>query len=175
MLNIKWIISNPKKADEAFKRRGINPLSDKLIKLSKSRSSVFVKLEKLLEKRNEITDKISQITENSKKEELIKEVKKLKNDITKLQKGKTSSNTELDDFLMELPNFLDETVPIGKNENDNLEIRKFGEIKKFNFKIKDHVELGENLDILDFKTAAKVLDNYLNLIRIYLKQGKIFG
>ena len=167
MLNIKWIISNPKKADEAFKRRGINPLSDKLIKLSKSRSSVFVKLEKLLEKRNEITDKISQITENSKKEELIKEVKKLKNDITKLQKGKTSSNTELDDFLMELPNFLDETVPIGKNENDNLEIRKFGEIKKFNFKIKDHVELGENLDILDFKTAAKVSGSRF----VYLKNN----
>ena len=167
MLNIKWIIYNTKKADEAFKRRGINPLSDKLIKLSKSRSSVFVKLEKLLEKRNEITDKISQITENSKKEELINEVKKLKNDITKLQKGKTSSNTELDDFLMELPNFLDETVPIGKNENDNLEIRKFGEIKKFNFKIKDHVELGENLDILDFKTAAKVSGSRF----VYLKNN----
>ena len=68
---------------------------------------------------------------------------------------------------MELPNFLDETVPIGKNENDNLEIRKFGEIKKFNFKIKDHVELGENLDILDFKTAAKVSGSRF----VYLKNN----
>ena len=55
MLDIKWIINNPKKADEAFKRRGLKPLSNKLIDMGKSRSKVFVKLEKLLELRNKIS------------------------------------------------------------------------------------------------------------------------
>ena len=58
MLNIKWIISNPDKADKAFKKRGLKPLANKLIKMSQSRSQVFVKLENLLEQRNNLSKEI---------------------------------------------------------------------------------------------------------------------
>ena len=156
MLDIKWIINNPIEADKAFKKRGLEPLANKLIKMSKFRSEVFVKLENLLKQRNILSKEIPSTKDVSKKKELIKKVKLLKNDIAKLQDGKTSKNSVLDNFLMELPNFLDDTVPIGKNEKDNVEIRKFGNIKKFDFEIKDHVDLGEELDVLDFKTASKV-------------------
>ena len=71
MLDIKWIINNPKKADEAFKRRGLKPLSNKLIDMGKSRSKVFVKLEKLIELRNKISKEISNTKDSSKKNELI--------------------------------------------------------------------------------------------------------
>ena len=57
---------------------------------------------------------------------------------------------------MELPNFLDESVPDGLNESDNVEIKKSGKIRNFDFKIKDHVDIGEKNDFLDFKTATKV-------------------
>mgnify|MGYP000023455344 FL=1 len=156
MLNIKWIISNPDKADKAFKRRGLKPLADKLIKMSQSRSQVFVKLENLLEQRNNLSKEISNVSNQSKKNELVQKVKILKDNIAKLQESKISTNLDLDNFLMELPNFLDDTVPNGKNDNDNVEIRKVGNIKKFDFKIKDHVDIGEKLDLLDFKTATKV-------------------
>jgi seryl-tRNA synthetase len=156
MLDIKWIINNPIEADKAFKKRGLEPLANKLIKMSKFRSEVFVKLENFLKQRNVLSKEIPSTKDVSKKKELIKKVKLLKNDIAKLQDGKTSKNSVLDNFLMELPNFLDDTVPIGKNEKDNVEIRKFGNIKKFDFEIKDHVDLGEELDVLDFKTASKV-------------------
>ncbi len=156
MLDIKWIINNPIEADKAFKKRGLEPLANKLIKMSKFRSEVFVKLENLLKQRNILSKEIPSTKDVSKKKELIKKVKLLKNDIAKLQDGKTSKNSVLDNFLMELPNFLDDTVPIGKNEKDNVEIRKSGNIKKFDFEIKDHVDLGEELDVLDFKTASKV-------------------
>ena len=156
MLDIKWIINNPKKADEAFKKRGLKPLSNQLIKMSKSRSKVFVELENLLEQRNNISKEISNTNDLSKKSKLIKKVKNLKERISKLQEGKASTNIDLNNFLMELPNFLDRTVPNGKNEDDNIEIKKVGNIKKFDFKIKDHVDIGEKLDLLDFKTAAKV-------------------
>ena len=156
MLDIKWIINNPIEADKAFKKRGLEPLANKLIKMSKFRSEVFVKLENLLKQRNILSKEIPSTKDVSKKKELIKKIKLLKNDIAKLQDGKTSKNSVLDNFLMELPNFLDDTVPIGKNEKDNVEIRKFGNIKKFDFEIKDHVDLGEELDVLDFKTASKV-------------------
>ena len=156
MLNIKWIISNPDKADKAFKRRGLKPLANKLIRMSQSRSQVFVKLENLLEQRNNLSKEISNVNNQSKKNELVQKVKILKDNITKLQASKISTNLDLDNFLMELPNFLDDTVPNGKNDNDNVEIRKVGNIKKFDFKIKDHVDIGEELDLLDFKTATKV-------------------
>ena len=156
MLDIKWIINNPEEADKSFKRRGLEPLANILIKMSKSRSQAFVKLENLLEQRNSLSKEISNITDKSKKNEVIKKVKVLKENITNLQENKISTNSDLDSFLMELPNFLDNTVPNGKNNNDNVEIRKVGNIKKFDFKIKDHVDIGEKLDLLDFKTATKV-------------------
>ena len=71
MLNIKWIINNPDEADKAFKRRGLKPLANKLIKMSKSRSQVFVKLENLLEQRNSLSKEISNVSNQSKKNELI--------------------------------------------------------------------------------------------------------
>ena len=167
MLNIKWIISNPDKADKAFKRRGLKPLANKLIKMSQSRSQVFVKLENLLEQRNNLSKEISNVSNQSKKNELIQKVKILKDNITKLKESKISTNLDLDNFLMELPNFLDDTVPNGKNDNDNVEIRKVGNIKKFDFKIKDHVDIGEKLDLLDFKTATKVSGSRF----VYLKNN----
>ena len=156
MLDIKWIINNPIEADKGFKKRGLKPLSNKLITMSKTRSKVFVKLEDLLEKRNNLSQEISNISDKSERNKLIEEVKLIKKDILKLQEGKTSTNSKINNFLMELPNFLDNTVPNGKNDKDNVEIRKVGNITKFDFKIKDHVDLGEQLDLLDFKTAAKV-------------------
>ena len=109
MLDIKWILNNPIEADKAFKKRGLKPLSTKLIKMSKSRSEVFVKLENLLKQRNLLSKEIPNTKDESKKKELIKKVKILKDDINKLQEGKTSKNSVLDNFLMELPNFLDKS------------------------------------------------------------------
>ena len=156
MLDIKWIIKNPEDADKSFKRRGLKPLANKLIKMSQSRSQVFVKLENLLKERNDLSNEISKNINKSKKYTLIKKVKSLKEQITKLQEGKYLTNTDLDNLLMELPNFLDKDVPNGKSDNDNVVISEHGDIKKFDYKIKDHVEIGESLDLLDFKSAAKV-------------------
>ena len=167
MLDIKWIINNPEEADKSFKRRGLEPLANKLKKMSKSRSEAFIKLENLLEQRNNLSKEIPNISNKSKKNEVIKKVKVLKENIAKLQENKISTNSDLDSFLMELPNFLDNTVPNGKNDNDNVEIRKVGNIKKFDFKIKDHVDIGEKLDLLDFKTATKVSGSRF----VYLKNN----
>ena len=80
MLDIKWIINNPEEADKSFKRRGLDPLANKLIKMSKSRSEAFIKLENLLEQRNNLSKEIPNISNKSKKNEVIKKVKVLKSD-----------------------------------------------------------------------------------------------
>ena len=156
MLDIKWIISNPKEADEFFNRRGVKPISSKIIELNKKRSLYISEIEKLYEKRNLISKKIGTNISNVEKEKLLKEVKKIKDKILKLEKSPSKDTNELNNLLLQLPNFLDTDVPNGTTENDNIEIRKTNNIKNFDFVTKDHVHLGEKLDLLDFTSAAKV-------------------
>ena len=156
MLDIKWIISNPDKADKLFAKRGIKPLAQKLIKMSKDRSGSITSHEKLLERRNILSKKIPNTKNKIEKQKLINEVKKIKKTITELQSDTNNEKSSLYNELIQLPNFLDEDVPDGNSEKDNKEIRKHGNIKNFDFKIKDHVEIGENLNLMDFKAAAKV-------------------
>ena len=73
-----------------------------------------------------------------------------------MQTESNFDSSSLYNELIKLPNFLDEDVPKGNSEQDNKEIKKYGNIKEFNFKSKDHVEIGQNLKLMDFKTAAKV-------------------
>ncbi|PPR43711.1 MAG: Serine--tRNA ligase [Alphaproteobacteria bacterium MarineAlpha6_Bin2] len=156
MLDIKWIISNPDQADKLFAKRGIKPMTKKLIKMSQGRSESITNLEKLLERRNVLSKKIPNIKDKIEKNNLINEVKKIKNEISKLQPESNFDSSSLYNELIKLPNFLDEDVPKGNSEQDNKEIKKYGNIKEFNFKSKDHVEIGQNLKLMDFKTAAKV-------------------
>ena len=156
MLDIKWIVSNPEKADKLFAKRGIKPIANKLTNLSKLRSDSLVNLEELLEKRNLISKKIGNSDNKSEKKKLVEEVKILKKKINKLQEESNTNNKKLFNELIALPNFLEEDVPEGNSENHNKELRKFGEINKFDFKVLDHVDIGEKLELLDFETSSKV-------------------
>ena len=156
MLDIKWIVSNPEKADKLFAKRGIKPIANKISNLSKLRSDSLGKLEGLLEKRNLISKKIGNLDNQSEKKKLVEEVKILKKKINKLQQESNTNNKKLFNELIALPNFLENDVPEGNSENQNKELRKIGEIKKFDFKILDHVDIGEKLELLDFESSSKV-------------------
>ena len=156
MLDIKWIIFNPDHANKLFIKRGIKPIANKLIKISQSRSSSVTNLEKLLEKKNLLSNKIANTKSKTEKKTFINEVKRIKNKISTLQSDSNNNQSSLYNELIQLPNFLDDDVPDGKGEQDNKELKKYGDIKEFDFKIKDHVEIGQDLKLMDFKTAAKV-------------------
>ena len=156
MLDIKWIIFNPDHANKLFIKRGIKPIANKLIKISQSRSSSVTNLEKLLEKKNLLSNKIANTKSKTEKKTFINEVKRIKNKISTLQSDSNNNQSSLYNELIQLPNFLDDDVPDGKGEQDNKELKKYGDIKEFDFKIKDHVEIGEDLKLMDFKSAAKV-------------------
>ncbi len=66
------------------------------------------------------------------------------------------NNNKLNEILATIPNILDQEVPFGENEDDNKEIERWGEIRQFNFKPKEHYEIGENLGQLDFEQSAKI-------------------
>lgn len=156
MLDIKWIISKPDHANKLFIKRGIKPIANKLIKISQIRSSSVTNLEKLLEKKNLLSNKIANTKSKTEKKTFINEVKRIKNKISTLQSDSNNNQSSLYNELIQLPNFLDDDVPDGKGEQDNKELKKYGNIKEFDFKIKDHVEIGQDLKLMDFKSAAKV-------------------
>ena len=132
----------------------------------KSLEKRFIKIDILnlekLDKKNRELIQIKETLEQEKKEisklkdkSLFEKSKKLSSQIEEISENQKKVKSELDNILSNIPNIPHKDVPIGKDENDNVEIIKSGKIPKFNFKPKSHYELGENLNMLDFDLATK--------------------
>jgi seryl-tRNA synthetase len=160
MLDIKLIRENPEVVRQNLIKRGDSEkleLLDRLIHYDKKWREYTTQLNELRRKRNELTIKIANLKkrgESSEKE--IEEAKKMDNEITAMEKETTDLRGKIRDILMVLPNILHESVPVGKDENDNVPIRTWGEPPKFDFPVKDHIDLGLGLDIMDVERAGKV-------------------
>ena len=147
MLDIKEIRKNLNIFKKKLSVRNNIVDLDKLFLLDKENRELIQKKE-LLEQEKKIISK-------SKDSKNFEKSKTLSNEIESLSKKQLISSKNLNDLMSSLPNISIEDVPIGKNENDNVEISKSGVISKFDFKVKSHVELGESLNMLDFELATK--------------------
>jgi seryl-tRNA synthetase len=157
MHDIKWIINNKEEFDKNMNRRNIGPVSDKIIDLDEERRQLVTLIQQLQHARNEKAALIGQMRDKESFECL--QIKKDANDIkSKLVELENRLNNEdkLTNFLSSLPNILDEEVPNGKDETSNQEIRKWGTVPNFDFKAKQHFELGEALGMMDFEQTAKI-------------------
>lgn len=149
MLDINFIRENPEEVRKGVKKKQYNPsLVDKVLELDKRRRELVQKAEELRAERNRIS---KQQTTNNKQRgrEIKEELKQLEPDLNK-------TTTQYESALREIPNLPLDDVPEGKDESGNKIIRSWGEPTKFNFKPKDHLELGEALDIIDVGRAVKV-------------------
>jgi len=145
MLDIVFIRENPDKVKKSAKDKGLNPqVVDRVLELDKQRRDLLVKVEKLRAERNKVTQ------DNIKKG---KEIKKKLQDLEPQLKKVEASFKEM---MLQVPNVADKDVPVGNDEKDNKLVRKWGELPKFSFKAKSHIELGESLDLLDLKRGVKV-------------------
>jgi len=155
VLDIKLIRENPNLVEENLKRRNdpekLNLLK-KLIRKDKELRSVIKKVEELKHQRNVFSREIAKKFDKNK----VKKVKKLKKDIEELEKKQEKLRNEVRNLLLKIPNLLDESVPYGKDENDNVVIRKWGSPPKFNFKPKNHLEIALGLGMIDQERASKV-------------------
>ncbi len=159
MIDIKLIRENPKLVKENIKKKHQNEklvLIDKVRKLDKEWRELKYNEEKLRSERNKISKKISELKKAKKKaDKEIKEAKEIPGKIEKSQEKRKKLEKEIKEILLKIPNIIHKSVPSGKSAEENLEIKKVGRIKKFNFPVKSHVELGENLGMLDFDLSAK--------------------
>ena len=147
MHNIKDIRNDPKKFKESLKKRFLDVDLENLLDLDQKNRKLIQEKETLEKEKKEIS--------KTKNKDLFEKSKTISQKIETLEKDQKITKNKLENILSSLPNIPNDDVPVGKDENSNLEISKKGTIPKFDFKPKSHFELGENLKMLDFELAAK--------------------
>lgn len=159
MLDIKWIRENPEALDKALAKRGAGPLSSELIALDEKRREHVGKVQAAQERRNAASKEIGKAMaekDAATADKLKAEVGELKTFLADAEEEERRLVKELNDALSSLPNVPADDVPLGKDEADNVEIRRVGNQRNFSFQPKEHYELGEALGYMDFERAAKI-------------------
>ena len=156
MLDINLLRNNLKDLQINLKRRGFNLDQKKFEKLDAERKKYQIESESLQEKSNTLAREIAQEKNQDYKDQKLQEAKKISAEIKKLKSNLDSSIKRLNDFLLEIPNLLSDDVPEGNAEENNLVLYEKGNIPKFNFEIKDHQELGELFNGINFEESVTI-------------------
>src|SRR6267143_2404793 len=157
MLDPKILRENPDKIRKMLNDRNVEFPLDELIKLDKSRRELIIKTDELRKKRNEISIEIAKRKKsNQDTTSLIEQMQETSQILTDLETQQNQTESNCTKLALTIPNLVDESVPIGKNDTVNREIKKWGKIPQFDFKVKDHIDISQSLDLVDFERAAKV-------------------
>ncbi len=149
MLDINFIRENAEEVKIGIAKKGYpSDVVDKVLEADKRRLELLRQVEELRKERNEIS-----ATHN---EQNVERGKQIKDQLKELEPKLEQAEQEFKTLLNEIPNLPADDVPEGKGEEQNVELRKVGEVPHFDFQPKDHVELGKLLDILDFEAGSKV-------------------
>lgn len=157
MLDIRFIRENKDIIKESLDARNSDYPLDELLELDRTRRDILVEVEALKKKRNDASALIGKYKREGKDvNELLLEMQHVGETIKEHDEKLEKVEQRLNHLLFTIPNKLHESTPIGKDEDDNVEVRRWGEPKQFDFEVKSHDELGVNLDILDFERGAKL-------------------
>ncbi|MBL1257295.1 serine--tRNA ligase [Methylocystis sp. Sn-Cys] len=159
MYDIKWIRENAEVFDKGRERRGLAPMSAELFALDDARRAAIAELQKAQERRNAASKEIGaamKAGDSAKAEALKAEVAQIKDNWPALEQAERDAIAALDTALSSIPNTPLDSVPEGKDENENVEVFRWGTPRTFDFTAKEHFEIGEGLGFMDFETAAKL-------------------
>lgn len=169
MFDLKLIRDNPADFDAAMARRGLEAQSPTILKMDEERRAVQTELQTLQQERNEASRQIGEIKKSGgDAQEAMDAVSALKDKMSALEEKDKAIGEELKMLLSSLPNIMKDDVPDGADEEENVEIRQWGEIKMPKADAKEHYEIGEALGMMDFETAAKLSGS-----RFVLLSGKL--
>ena len=157
MIDPRILKENPQIIRDMLEKRNVEfPLND-VVDLDKKRRDLIVKSQELRHRKNVLS---KQIADKKKEKHQISnellEMKEIGSEIRNLDLQMSATEIRFNELIFSVPNLLDESVPIGKNSEDNVLVKVFGDIKKKNFKYQDHVDLSNSLGLLDLDRAAKV-------------------
>jgi seryl-tRNA synthetase len=150
MIDIKDLLKDPEKYKRNMRERNLDPsLIDEIVDLKK-------RLNSLIKEKDDIRSFINKFSKTKPEEKIIKQIKLKKERLKKIEDEIDELEKNLEEKLSLVPNLKSPDVPLGKDENDNVVLRTWGEIPKFDFLPKDHVELGKIYDLIDIERAGKV-------------------
>lgn len=157
MLDLKFIRENPEIVKRAIELKGEKDRVDEILKLDERRRELIKKGDALKAKRNDVTEEIANLKKQGKDAtELIEEMRKVSEEIKMIDSELKSVESELENLLLWIPNIPHESVPVGKDKEDNVVVRSWGEVQEFDFEVIDHLTLGKKLGIIDFERGAKL-------------------
>ena len=157
MHDIRFIRERPKQFTDEMQRRSVSVTADQILQIDRQRRGLQAEIQDMKSRRNAASKDIGALkAKGEETDDLIAEVNSIKSKLPELESKETALAETLEGFLLELPNILDETVPDGADEADNALVRTVGEVPKFDFVPKDHVEIGEGLGQMDFALGAKL-------------------
>ena len=176
MVDLKFIKENLEAVKENIRNRHMQADAELVVRLYDERNALIAQVDSLRAQRNENAQRMKGKLTAEERSVLIEEGKALKSRIAELEEKLEQKEKELYREASKIPNMAHPEAPVGKEDKDNLEIRRVGTIPRFDFKPKDHVELGELLDIIDFDTATRVSGTkfyYLKNEGVFLELGLV--
>ena len=156
MLDIKFIRENPDLVREAAKKKRVDFNLQTLLETDEKRREIIKGVEELRSQQNKESDKIAGMVDKNEKENAIRALKEIKETISQKERELKKIEIRWQDLMLRVPNIPDLSVPNGESDADNIEVKRNGNPKDFDFKIKNHIELIQDLDLADFERGAKV-------------------
>ena len=176
MLDYKFIKDNLEAVKKNIENRNMTADADKVVELYDKRTALVTKQQELQQKRNENAKAMKQKLDDAKRQELIVAGKEIKDQIAVIDKEVAETEEALEEAARQIPNMVHPDAPVGKLDTENLEVKKVGTPRKFDFEPKDHVQIAEELDLLDFDRGTKVSGPkfyYLKNDAVFLEQALI--
>ncbi len=176
MLDYRFIKENLAAVKENIKNRNMTADADLVVSLFDQRTATVTELQGWQQKRNENAAAMKQKLDQETRQKYIEEGKTIKEKVAEVEARLNDLETRLEEAARQIPNMANPAVPVGKLDTENLEVKKVGTPRKFEFKPKDHVALGESLDLIDFDRGTKVSGPkfyYLKNEAVFLEQALI--
>ncbi|HHZ02450.1 MAG TPA: serine--tRNA ligase [Tissierellia bacterium] len=166
MLDIKRIRNNYQEVEELLKRRNPELSLDKVLQLDKERREKLVEVENMKAKQNKVSKQIPLLKKEGKDvTEILQEMKELAEKVKLLDGEIKEIDEKIEEELLSIPNTPNPDITIGASDEDNKEVRRWGEPKKFDFELKAHWDLGVDLEVLDFERATKITGTRFSMFR----------
>ncbi len=158
MLDLKFVCENLEKVQKNMSQRGdFSKLLNQISTANEKRKKVILESEGLRQEQNKVSDQIAKLKKEKKDAtHQISEMKGVSDKIKDFEKELSQEEERIKEILLNIPNLLHPSVPHGKDDDENIEVRKWGTLPKFYFTPKDHLTLGENLGIIDVERASKI-------------------
>jgi seryl-tRNA synthetase len=165
LLDLRFIRENAAAVQENCRNRGVEADVGLVVELADRRSALIGELNELRQRQNQMAKSISRVQDPEARERLIAESRTMKDRIPEREAELAGVEERLREELLKIPNMTHPDAPIGNDDSENVEIRRWGEIPTFAFEPRDHVELGETLGIIDFDAGAKVAGSKFYFLR----------